>query len=171
MAIRAWLTALALLLPATALAQEPPPRPDSARAERLRLQIEQRFSGYVRSELGLDDAQMIRLHETNERFFAERRTLALRQRDLRRALQLQMRPGVAADPDSVARLNQALRENRARLFELEQAQEREMAEYLTPVQVAQYRMLRERFLERVNQLRRGGGPPGTPGRPQRQRPR
>lgn len=153
-----------LLIPAALLGQDVRPGPDTVRAERLRRQIEQRFSTYVRSELGLSDEQMTQLHATNQKYFAQRRALALRQRDLRRALQQQMRPGMAADPDSVGRLNESLRENRARLFELEQSQEREMSGYLTPVQVARYRMLRERFMERVNQLRRRGvGGPGGPG--------
>ena len=116
---------LLLLIPSTVIGQDVRPGADSARAERLRQQIEQRFSGYVRAELGLNDEQMARLHVTNGKYFTQRRELALHQRELRRALQQQMRPGIAADPDSVARLNQALRENRARLFELEQSQERE----------------------------------------------
>ncbi len=155
-----------LLVPSVLLGQDLRPDIDTARAERLRRQIEQRFSTYVRSELDLSEEQMSQLHATNEKYFAQRRDLALRQRDLRRALQLQMRPGVAANADSVGQLNEALRENRARLFELEQAQEQEMSAYLTPVQMARYRMLRERFMERVNQLRRRGtGGPGAPGGP------
>jgi len=155
-----------LLVPSVLLGQEVRPDMDTVRAERLRRQIEQRFSTYVRTELDLSDEQMSQLHATNEKYFTQRRDLALRQRDLRRALQQQMRPGVAADPDSVGQLNAALRQNRARLFELEQAQEQEMSAYLTPVQMARYRMLRERFMERVNQLRRrGAGGPAGPGAP------
>jgi hypothetical protein len=177
---------LALVLVAgmttVARAQEAPPPPDPARAEQLRGEIERRFAERVRVELGLNDEQMSKLHATNQKFAGERRAVMLRQRELRLALQQQMRPGVAADADSVRRLNEALRDNRTRLFELEQTQEREMAEYLSPVQVAQYRMLRERLLQRVEDLRRnrpgmgqgtgprpGGGAPGQ--RPRVRRPR
>ncbi len=159
--------ACALLVGTAAVAQDVPPPPDPARAEQLREAIERRFAEHVRTELGLNDEQMGRLHATNRKFAGERRTVMLRQRELRMALQQQMRPGVAADPDSVGRLNEALRENRSRLFELEQTQERDMAEYLSPVQVAQYRMLRERLLQRVEDLRRNraGVRPGAGQRP------
>lgn len=174
--------ALALLVGTVAQAQDVPQQPDPARAEQLREEIERRFAEHVRTELGLNEDQMTRLHATNRKFAGERREVMLRQRDLRLALQQQMRPGVAADPDSVRRLNEALRGNRSRLFELEQTQERDMAGYLSPVQVAQYRMLRERLLQRVEDVRRnragmrpgagqrpGAGAPGQ--RPRTRRPR
>jgi hypothetical protein len=173
----------ALLSGGAAVAQEPPPGgplpggPDSARLEQLRAEVERRFADRARLELGLDDAQMARLRATNEKFMTQRRDLMLRQRDLRMALHLQMRPGVAANSDSVARLNETLRQNRARLFALEDEQEREMAGYLSPIQIAQYRELRERLMQRVNELRRdrpgGAVRPGGPGvrRPQGQGPR
>jgi hypothetical protein len=116
--------------------------------------------------------EQLRAHQGT--FMRQRRELLLRQRDLRMALQQQMRPGVAADADSVGRLNDALRQNRGRIFALEQDEEAKLSEFLTPVQVAQYRQLRERFVERVNELRRRGGSGsagGRQGQPGRQRPR
>jgi Spy/CpxP family protein refolding chaperone len=68
-----------------------------------------------------------------------------------------MRPGQAADADSVRRLMDGIQANRAELFRLEQDQDREMAGYLTPVQRAQYQMLRERLLARLQEVRRERG--------------
>lgn len=168
-----WLIAgCGLASPGTA--QEPPRVPDSARVEVLRREVERRFGERVRMELALSDRQMVQLREHQGTFMRQRRELLLRQRDLRMALQQQMRPGVAADADSVGRLNDALRENRGRIFALEQDEEAKLSEFLTPVQVAQYRQLRERFIERVNELRRRGGPGpggGRQGAPERPRPR
>ena len=104
----------------------------------------------------------------------QRTELMMRQRALRMALEQQMRPGVAADADSVGRLNEALRDNRGRIFALEQEEDAKLSEFLNPVQVAQYRQLRERLAQRVNELRRRAGPgPGGAGQvpPPRQRPR
>jgi hypothetical protein len=168
-----WLIAACLMAPGSA-AQEPPRVPDSARVDALRREVERRFGERVRMELALSDRQMEQLRDHQGTFMRQRRALLLRQRDLRLALQQQMRPGVAADADSVGRLNDALRENRGRIFALEQDEEAKLSEFLTPVQVAQYRQLRERFLERVNELRRRGGPGpvgGRQGPPERQRPR
>jgi hypothetical protein len=168
-----WLIIGCLIAPA-GTAQEPPRVPDSARVDALRREVERRFGERVRMELALSDRQMEQLREHQGTFMRQRRELLLRQRDLRMALQQQMRPGVAADADSVGRLNEALRENRGRLFALEQDEEAKLSAFLTPVQVAQYRQLRERFVERVNELRRRGAPGsggGRQGPPARQRPR
>jgi hypothetical protein len=168
-----WLIAACLMAPGGA-AQEPPRPLDSARVDALRREVERRFGERVRMELALSDRQMEQLRDHQGTFMRQRRELLLRQRDLRMALQQQMRPGVAADADSVGRLNDALRENRGRIFALEQDEEARLSEFLTPVQVAQYRQLRERFLERVNELRRRGGPGpagGRQGPAERPRPR
>ena len=168
-----WLIAACLMAPAAA-AQEPAPVPDSARVEALRREVERRFGERVRMDLALSDQQMEQLRAHQGTFMPQRRELLLRQRHLRMALQQQMRPGVEADADSVRRLNDALRENRGRIFALEQDEEAKLSQFLTPVQLAQYRQLRERFVERVNELRRRGGPGPAGGRPVppvRQRPR
>jgi hypothetical protein len=42
---------------------------------------------------------------------------------------------------------------RAEMLKIEQDQNREMASYLTPVQQARYQQMRERFMQRVGELR------------------
>ena len=42
---------------------------------------------------------------------------------------------------------------RAEMLKIEQDQNREMASYLTPVQQARYEQMRERFMQRVGELR------------------
>jgi hypothetical protein len=155
-----------------AAAQQGPPVRDSARIEALRQAVERRFAERVRVELALSDRKMEQLRQHQGAVMVRRRELLLRQRELRMALQQQMRPGVAADADSVRRLNDALRDNRGRIFALEQEEDGKLSEFLTPVQVAQYRQLRERLVERVNELRRRGGPgPGGAGQRPALRPR
>jgi len=169
--VMVWLIGACLAVSAGA-AQQPPAGRDSTRVEALRREVERRFAERVRSELALSDQQMeqLRLHQGT--FGQQRRDLLVRQRHLRAALQQQMRPGVAADADSVRRLNDALRENRGRIFALEQDEDAQLSAFLTPVQVAQYRQLRERLFDRVNELRRRGAPgPAAPGRGSPPRPR
>jgi hypothetical protein len=163
-----------------AQADSAPPR-DSARVEDLRQRIEARFDSIIRYDLELTDDQAARLRATHERYGPRRRELMLRQRNLRIALADQMRPGDAADADSVRKLNDGLLENRRRLLEIESDEQRDMAGYLSPVQLARYREMRVRFMERVEDIRRrragGAGAPrggtGTarPGGPQRPRQR
>ena len=145
------------------------PRRDSVRVEDLRQRIEARFDSIVRDDLELSDDQAARLRATHERYGPRRRELMLRQRHLRIALADQMRPGEAADADSVRKLNDAMLENRRRLLEIETDEQRDMAGYLSPVQLARYREMRFRFMERVEDIRRRragpgmGAPRGGPG--------
>ena len=149
-----WVLWLAL---APALAAQdsggPPPR-DSAERERLREQIEERFATRVRQELGLTDDQATKLRATEERFRLRRQGIVRRQLDLRMALDGQMRPGQAADADSVRKLMDGMQANRGELARLEQEQDREIAGYLTPVQRAQYQIMRERLIRRLAEIRR-----------------
>jgi Spy/CpxP family protein refolding chaperone len=173
-----------LALASTLSAQEPvtPARPDTAEAERLRAQIEQRFSQRVQEELSLTPDQGAKLRASQEKFGGQRRTLMRQQIERRRALDDQMQPGVAANADSVKRLMDGNQTSRAQMLKLEQDEDREMAGYLTPVQRARYQQMRERFMRGVAEMRaqrRGGrmGPggretrPGQRTRPQGRRPR
>jgi hypothetical protein len=135
--------------------------------ERLQEEIDRRFGQVVQQRLGLTGDQSARLRATEERFRVRRRAILRQQLALRFALDGQMRPGQAADADSVRRLMDGIQANRGELFRLEQDQDREMAGYLTPVQRAQYQMLRERLLARLQEVRRERGM----GRGDRVRPR
>ncbi len=147
-----WVLGLAVA-PALA-AQDSAGPPDSVQRERLQEEIDRRFGQVVQQRLGLTGDQSARLRATEERFRARRRATLRRQLALRFALDGQMRPGQAADADSVRRLMDGIQGNRVELLQLEQDQDREMAEYLTPVQRAQYQMLRERLLARLQEVRR-----------------
>lgn len=121
---------------------------------RLQQAIERRFAQVVRRQLGLSDDQMARLKVTEERFRPRRQALARRQALLRTALQAQMRPGQAADADSVRALLEGIQENREGLLQVDEQQDHEMLEYLTPVQLAQLKVLRERLMHRLQEVRR-----------------
>ena len=74
--------------------------------ERLRQMIMERLvTNYVR-EAGLDEGQMTRFRETLSGFYRQRSALERTERQLWQALEAQMRPGVAADEDSLRALRE-----------------------------------------------------------------
>jgi hypothetical protein len=164
-----WWVLLIAAVPALG-AQDRPRMLDSTRAAELRAQVERRFAEHVRRELDLSDDQATKLRATHERYAERRRTLMQRQQEVRRALDDQMRPGVAANGDSVRKLMDALQAGRGDGLKLEQEEDREMAGYLSPVQRARFQTMRERFLQRVQQLRRERGRGGLDGPRRRPEP-
>jgi hypothetical protein len=152
---------------------------DTANAERLRAQIEERFSQHVQRELHLTPDQAVKLRASQERFGTQRRTLMRQQMERRRALEDQMQPGVAANADSVKKLMDGNQAARAQMFKLEQDEDRDMAGYLNPVQRARYQQMREQLMRRVTEMRaqrrggrmRPGTGPGQRVRPEGRRPR
>lgn len=152
---------LALSLMVSPLAgQEGQDRPSR---QQLMQQIEQRFMTRATEQLGLDAEQAERLRSTVTHFAIERRRLEQRERDVKRGLNGQLRPGVAADQDSLLVLLDGLLETRTAYIQSFRDELAEMADYLDPVQRAQYVMLRERLLEQIRRAqaaRQRGGAPG-----------
>ncbi len=135
------------------------------RAEQLRMMIEERFAQRVKTELNLNDEQMQKLRAA---FRADRdRRLQLRDQELglRRAIDEQMRPGVAANQDSLSRLQDALVQNHLARAQLEQQHERDLSQFLTPVQRARLTQMRQTLQQRIQTIREGRwrAPPGRPG--------
>jgi hypothetical protein len=131
-------------------------RSDTGEAARLRTKIEQRFSERVQQDLKLTADQAAKLRASQERFGTRRRALMRQQMERRRALEEQMQPGMAANSDSVRKLMDGLRSGRGEMVKIEQDEDQEMSGYLTPVQRARYQQMRERFMQRVGEMRREG---------------
>jgi hypothetical protein len=160
-----WILGVTLLVAAPLAAQGPDDNP--ARVGELRRLVEERFAARVREELALTDAQAARLRETMRTYFGRRRDLEIQERRLRQALAGQLRPGVAADQDSVARLTELLVDLKLRYVESYRDELRDLAAFLDPVQRAQFFMLRERLLERVRELQERRAEGEAPLRPRR----
>lgn len=122
--------------------------PDPARADSLRGIIQERFARQVQQQLGLTQEQADKMRATALNYFARRRTLEIQERRLKAALGAQMRPGVAADQDSVARLTDRLLTLKIEQVQTYRDELKEMT-YLTPVQRAQFFIMRERLLEAI----------------------
>jgi Spy/CpxP family protein refolding chaperone len=163
---RTWLmvvTGLALGAPGRAQGQNP-----EARAQRLRMELEQRFVAQMRQSMGLTADQETRLRDVMGSYAERRRQLEVQERQLRQALNGQLRPGIAANPDSVNRLVDGIGEVRVTYAQLLRDELRDLAGVLTPVQRGQMFLIRERIFQRAQELRdlRGRtGPPDEAGFP------
>ncbi|MGN6392156.1 MAG: hypothetical protein ACTHM9_07920 [Gemmatimonadales bacterium] len=141
-----------------ARAQQPTPAPSGV--DELRQRVRARLGERIREELKLSPDQMGRLRTTVGEYAGRRREMQTRQRELRQALADQLRPGVAAIPDSVGRLTDQLMTLRVNYAESFRAEQREMSKYLDPVQRAKLMLLRDRLQNRAQEFRRRRAFPG-----------
>jgi hypothetical protein len=105
-----------------------------------------------RVQAGLTDEQFERYREIARRSIASRNQIQGRERALWRALEGQMRPGIAADEDSAAALIDSLVAVPEQLVDLMQTEQQAYAEFLTPVQRAQLMLTHRRFENNVQQI-------------------
>ena len=137
-----------LLAAAPALSAQGKNPADTGRAARM-----QRWQGQMRARLGLTDDQAAKLKATRERFMPQRRDVMQRMRAIHGALRNQLQPGVAANPDSVRKLLDALMQVRVAQVQLDRDQDRDLATFLTPVQRARIEMA---YAHRMMRGRMGG---------------
>ena len=139
---------------------------DLPRAARLRQLIQERFAARVQEGLGLTDQQADRMREVTGGYFVKRRNFDSEERRLRQALAGELRPGVAANKDNVARYTDQLLDLKIRYAQSYKDETRDLSSFLDPVQRAQYLLLRERLLDRVREAQEDSQDTGT-ARPRR----
>jgi hypothetical protein len=176
LALIAWSTAMAAQVP-DSLRRGGPPRGKGGRAQQqtpggrafddrpMERRVQQAIAQTVRRQLNLDDDKMRQLQRTTTKFENERRLLLRDERDARQTLRFAIEDSAATDQ---ARIEQAMGKmiqiQRKRVDMLE-AEQKDLAAFLTPKQRAQYFALRERITRRLMELepngpgRRGGPPP------------
>jgi hypothetical protein len=150
------IAALLLMVTATAGAQRAP----DAERDSLEARVRARMAQMMRTQLGLSDAQVRQLQATNRRFEGQRRTLFEEERSVR----AQLREALgSATPDQDARigtmLDRTLQLQRQRL-ELTEAEQKELATFLTPTQRARLFGMEEQMRRRMEEMREGAGRPG-----------
>lgn len=124
---------------------------EGGRAGQLRHQIEDRFAARVQEELGLTDQQASRMREVVGGYFLKRRRLEIEERRLRQSLAGELRPGVAANKENVARTTGQLLDLKVRYAQTYKEEVGDLSGFLDPVQVAQFLILRERLLDRIRE--------------------
>jgi hypothetical protein len=135
--------------------------------ENLQQQVMERFLGGFVEAAGLSDDQQRQFGEVVGGFMDRSRDHQRMTRELWQALEGQMRPGVAADVDSVVALTGALIDARSQEGAHLRQLQVEMGEFLTPVQFSQFLLRLERFQRQVESVRgrRGMGRGDDGGRP------
>ena len=125
------------------------------RRQELQQQIVQRFMQNVRAQAGLSDDQFDRFGQVTRDSFGERAEIARRELSLWRALEGQMRPGVAAVPDSLTALMTRIieaQEERAALTRVETGQ---FESFLDPVQRAEVMLAWRRLQMQIDRILQG----------------
>lgn len=152
------LAAALLVVPAVATAQGGGGRPN---AERLREMVEERFAAQMQAELSLTDEQSGRVRRILAASAERRRGMEREERAAQAALRDQLRPGVAAQTDSLTRLLDKLTTIRISFAQAAKDEMRELGTVLTPVQQAQFLLLRDRMMSRAQDVRMQRPPGGA----------
>jgi hypothetical protein len=123
----------------------------------------------LRTQLGLSDEQMRRLAIANRRFERQRVALFAQEREVRTSLRSELELGDSARSAEVSSLLDRMLVLQRQRLELLEAEQKELATFLSPIQRAKYfgmeEQIRRRVMEmREQQVRRGGGD-GGPRRP------
>jgi len=144
-------------------------QPNARNANRAMLeqQVRERAAALTRERLGLNDAQMQQLERVNTRFGPQLSTVATQERSSRRQLRQEL---MAAQPNQArvsTLLDASIRLQKERIALIE-AEQKELAAFLTPVQRARYLALQAQFRSRTDQLSRQN--PGGRGRGMRRPP-
>lgn len=130
--------------------------PDERGTNRAQLEREFRQTLYdmTRRRVGLTDGQMNQLVPLNQRFETQRRALQKQERETRLALRDAMRDSTEADQSRITGyLDRLMQLQRQRVDLLEQEQ-RDLAQFMTPLQRARYTALQEQVRRRIDQMLR-----------------
>jgi len=122
-----------------------------------RAQLERRFQQMLyqmtRRRVGLSDAQMNQLVPINRRFETQRGELQQQERQTRLSLRDAMRDSTADQAKISGYLDQLVQLQRQRV-DLFAQEQRDLAQFMTPLQRARYTAVQEQVRRRVEQLRR-----------------
>ena len=162
----------AFVLASTVSAQAVNAVPNPKRAA-LEQQFRVRAAQVAQQRLGLTDSQLAQLEQTNARFAPQLNQLLAQERETRRQLRMEMMAGNQANQQHVSSLldnSIALQKRRIALVEAEQ---KDLARFLTPTQRAGYIALQMQVRRRAQELSGGGNRerPGPGGEPLRNAPK
>jgi hypothetical protein len=138
------------------------PRPaQPQRRDALEQRFRERTEQVVRKRLNLNDNQVNRLRVVNADIGGKRDALVAQERSVRSGLRDEMSKGSGADQAKVSQMMAQARDLQARRFSLQQDEQRQLAAFMSPVQVAQYVGLQAQIRQRIREMQRdqGGGQP------------
>jgi len=160
---------LALAVIGAAAKAQPVKEPVTTKASRpaLEQQFRERVARLTQNRVGLNDAQMAQLEQSNARFAPQLAQVAAQERETRRQLRLEMTSTGEPNQQHVSDLLDAsLRLQKQRIAIIEDEQ-KDLARFMSPVQRARYIALQQQFRRRAQEL--DGQNAGQQGRPKLQR--
>ena len=141
-------------------------RPTRANLEQL---VRERMAQVTRQRLGATDDQMLKLQATNLKFDEQRRILVAQERDVRMSLRDEMLRTDSLRQGEISALMDRLIKTQRQRVDIQEAEQKELANFLTPLQRAKYFALEQQIRQRVTQMRQvqqgRGGRPGRGGQP------
>ncbi len=149
------------LVAGSAIAQRPTAARSPDRAA-LEQQFRERAAKLAQKKLGLTDAQLAQLEQSNARFGPQLNQLIQQERETRRQLRQEMSSGDKANQQHVSELLDASINLQKQRISIVEAEQKDLARFLTPTQRAGYIALQAQFRRRAQELARGKGPrPGA----------
>jgi periplasmic protein CpxP/Spy len=124
--------------------------------EQLEAQFRSRLAKLLQTQLGLTDEGMRQLSEVNQRFDLQRRNLNRREMMARRELRDEVLKQDSADNAKVERLMAEQFKFERERIDLTEAEQRDLAKFLTPVQRARYLGVQEQMRRQMDQMRARG---------------
>lgn len=126
--------------------------------------VRQAFSGVVRRQLNLNDDQARQLQRVEKKYQQQRAQITRDEHQTRLALAAAILDTTGSvDQDKIAGYMDQLVAAQHKRADLLEAEQKELAGFLTPLQRAKYQGLREQLTKRVTQMRQqGGGRRGAP---------
>jgi len=171
------LTTMALSLSAAPVFSQAVAAP-TTKADRpaLEQQFRERVAALTKDRVGLTDAQMTQLQQSNARFAPQLAQVAAQERETRRQLRQEMTAAGQPNQQKVSDLLDASIRLQKQRISIVEAEQKELARFMTPVQRARYIALQGQFrrraqeLDRQNGMQKGGmglksGRPGLKKRP------
>jgi Spy/CpxP family protein refolding chaperone len=151
---RLGLIALSLLLAVTAVDAQPVASPANPNRAALEQRFREQWVKVAQQRLDLTDAQLAQLAQSNARFAPQQNQLLAQERETRRQLRVEMTAGNQPNQQHVsALLDDALRLQKQRIA-LVEAEQKDLARFLTPVQRAGYLSLQAQVRRRAQELSR-----------------
>lgn len=146
-------TTLALALSGAAAYAQPVTAP-IAKANRPALdqQFRERVAKLTQDRIGLTDAQMAQLKQSNAHFAPQLSQVAAQERETRRQLRQEMTSGGQPNQQHVSELLDASLRLQKQRITIVEAEQKELARFMTPVQRARYIALQQQFRRRAQEL-------------------
>jgi periplasmic protein CpxP/Spy len=154
--------ALALAASGSALSAQRATNPANPNRAALEQQFRQRSAKLAQQRLGLSDAQLTQLEQTNARYAPQLNQLVAQERETRRQLRVEMMAGDKANQQHVSDLLDTTIRLQKQRIALVEAEQKDLARFLTPTQRAGYIALQAQVRRRAQELSRGAGRQGSP---------